>query len=336
MFCLNQNDLINDIKKYYGLNVLSLDFLPIGADFNTNVFQLKTDEKLNYFLKIRRNQFNKFSVYAPKYLSEQGVDHLIAPIKTINGELWIIIDSYMMAIYPYVKGENAIEHPMSKQQWAQLGRTVKKIHETATNIQFLQDIKHEDFHDEWRKKLTAFILQMLDKVYDDPLVNNVATFLQSKSQEILAFIESADSLANKIQNKQHEFVLCHADIHGWNILIDEYERLFLIDWDTLILSPRERDLMFIGAGIWQSGISSSEEERWFYEGYGRTKVDNQIICYYRLERIIQDIVEYCEHIFLSNDNDENKAVSFEYLKSNFDTNGTLAKAYLIIPEHSEK
>jgi spectinomycin phosphotransferase len=44
-------------------------------------------------------------------------------------------------------------------------------------------------------------------------------------------------------------VLCHADLHTWNVLVDGDGRLWLVDWDEAILAPRERDLMFLVGGI---------------------------------------------------------------------------------------
>jgi len=47
-------------------------------------------------------------------------------------------------------------------------------------------------------------------------------------------------------------VLCHCDIHAGNVLISEEgagTRLHVIDWDEPALAPKERDLMFVGAGL---------------------------------------------------------------------------------------
>ncbi len=35
-------------------------------------------------------------------------------------------------------------------------------------------------------------------------------------------------------------------------MIDKEEALYIVDWDTLIFAPKERELMFIGAGIWDT------------------------------------------------------------------------------------
>lgn len=111
------------------------------------------------------------------------------------------------------------------------------------------------------------------------------------------------------------------------MLVDQNNHLYLIDWDTLILAPKERDLMFIGAGIWNSGYTPTEEEALFYTGYGEANINQDVICYYRLERIIEDIGIYCEHIFLSNDRSEDRKQSLDYIQTNFLPNGTIERAY---------
>jgi spectinomycin phosphotransferase len=40
------------------------------------------------------------------------------------------------------------------------------------------------------------------------------------------------------------------------LIVDKENALYIVDWDTLIFAPVERDLMFIGAGIWDSGLTA--------------------------------------------------------------------------------
>ncbi len=105
--------------------------------------------------------------------------------------------------------------------------------------------------------------------------------------------------------------MCHADIHGWNLLIDKEGALFVVDWDTVIFAPKERDLMFVGAGIGDSGRTPLEEEALFYQGYGHTNINQAGIAYYRYERVIEDIGVYCEQIFLSDEGEGDRIQSFE-------------------------
>ena len=61
------------------------------------------------------------------------------------------------------------------------------------------------------------------------------------------------------------------------------------------LLQRQRDLMFIGAGVaghWRD----AQEAIWFYEGYGPQQPDAQAMAYYRCERIVADVVDYCDQL----------------------------------------
>lgn len=155
----------------------------------------------------------------------------------------------------------------------------------------------------------------------------MALFLKSKSSEILKLVERAETLAITIQKHPLDYVLCHADMHGWNLIVDKENALYIVDWDTLIFAPKERDLMFIGAGIWNSGLTAAEEESLFYQGYGKAEINQDVLAYYRFERIIQDIGDYCEYIFLSDEGGDDRMQCFEYLKSNFLPGSTIERAY---------
>jgi len=85
-------------------------------------------------------------------------------------------------------------------------------------------------------------------------------------------------------------VLCHADLHAGNVLVGPGASVFLIDWDEMVLAPRERDLMFIGAGI--GGRWGREQPPGFGEGYGPVAVDPLRVAYYRHWRILQDLQEF--------------------------------------------
>ena len=117
--------------------------------------------------------------------------------------------------------------------------------------------------------------------------------------------------------------MCHADIHAWNLLIDGSGALYIVDWDTLIFAPKERDLMFVGSGLGGRGHSPAEEESLFYQGYGPTRVDPIGMAYYRYERIIEDIASFCQQIFLCDEGGQDREQSLEYLISNYLPNGMI-------------
>jgi len=151
----------------------------------------------------------------------------------------------------------------------------------------------------------------------------MAAFLKTKRDETLELVKQTEQLALALNAQPPEFILCHADIHAWNLLIDVNDALYMVDWDTLIFAPKERDLMFVGGGLGGNGHTPQEEEILFYQGYGQTQINQIAMAYYRYERIIEDIAVYCEQIFLSDNGGEDREQSLENLKSNFLPNGTI-------------
>ena len=305
----------------------TIAFLPLGADFNTAVYRVTTSNQTDYFLKLRSGEFLEASVSVPKYIADLGIKQVIPPLATKTGELWASLASFKAILYPYVDGNNGVDAKPSEDHWVQFGATIKKLHSIDIPSSITKDIPRETFSSKWRESVKAFLIRIENEVFEEPVAAKMALFLKSKSSEILKLVERAESLAITIQKQPLDYVLCHADIHGWNLIIDKENALYIVDWDTLIFAPIERDLMFIGAGIWNSGLTADEEESLFYQGYTKTNINQDVIAYYRFERIIQDIGDYCEYIFLSDEGGDDRMQCFEYLQSNFRTNGTIEMAY---------
>ncbi len=130
-------------------------------------------------------------------------------------------------------------------------------------------------------------------------------------QLIHRLVDRAEELAGVLQNKSSKFVLCHADIHGGNVLIDENNNFYIVDWDDPIMAPKERDLMFIGGGV-ANVWNELHEEILFYKGYGKTEIDKTILAYYRHERIVEDIGLYGQDLLLTTARGENRAEMYKH------------------------
>ena len=324
---LADEEIVRCLCDAYGLDVKSISFLPIGADFNTAVYRAVANNQTNFFLKLRRAEFIDASVLVPKYLADSGIKQVIPPLETKTRQLWTSMPSFKATLYPYVEGRNGVETKLSEEQWMQFGTAIKKLHSTDIPSALTSGTPREVFSSKWRETVKKFLMRIENEIFEEPVAVKMAEFLKSKSSEILNLVDRAEKLAITLKNQPLEYILCHADIHGWNLMIDKEEALYIVDWDTLIFAPKERDLMFIGAGIWDSGLTATEEESLFYQGYGQTKINQDAICYYRFERIIQDISDYCEYIFLSDEGGDNRLQCFENLQPVFLPNGAIDRAY---------
>jgi spectinomycin phosphotransferase len=324
---LQDEQIIACLQDTYGLCVVHVAFLPLGADPNTAVYRAVANDETSYFVKLRRGVFDETSVALPKFLSEQGITQIIAPLTTTTGQLWATLDAFTVILYPFVEGRNGYAVALSKRHWRDFGAALKRIHTAAVPPALLRRIQPETYSAQARIIVRRFLSRLEDDTFDDPVAIKLAAFLQAKRDEILDLVGRAERLARALQARAPEFIVCHSDIHAGNILIGVNDTFYIVDWDNPILAPKERDLMFIGGGQGFVGHTAQQEETLFYQGYGQTQIDPIALAYYRYERIIQDIAVYCEQLFLTDEGGEDREQALRYLASNFLPGGTIEIAY---------
>ncbi len=304
------------IKHTYGLEVTGLTFLPLGYDINSAVYRVEAANDLAYFLKLRKGDFAPISVILPQLLSRLGLRAIIAPLETRQGLLFDRFENYTVILYPFIAGSDGYQVRLSDAQWVGLGQTLRQVHGVHLPPALARQIHRETFDPQWRNCAGDFMRQMDIAIYTDPVARQLSEFTQSKRAVISHMLRRAGELAEVLQKQSLEHVLCHSDAHPGNYLVTETGELFLVDWDNPIYAPKERDLMCIGSGM--SGLRpAGPEERHFYQGYGSCGINQQALAYYRYERIIQDIAEFCKQILLGPSVGEDRAQAYHYFTSSF-------------------
>jgi spectinomycin phosphotransferase len=320
---LEDEKIVACLQDEYGLLVVQVAFLPLGADRDTAVYRVVADDETPYFCKLRSGIFDETSVALPKCLSDQGIVQIIAPLVTKTGRLWANLDAFKLILYPFVEGHDGYEVDLSDRHWVDFGTALRGIHTAIVPPALIRRIQQETYSPQWREIVKTFLERVEDDAFDDPVAARLAAFLNTRRDEILDLVGRAERLARALESRSLEFILCHSDIHAGNILIDANDAFYIVDWDNPILAPKERDLMFVGGGQGFAGHTPQEEETLFYRGYGQTQIDPVALAYYRYERIVQDIAVFCEQIFLTNEGGKDREQSLQYLESNFVPNGVL-------------
>ncbi len=293
--------LSNNLLEQYRIHAVQIASLAYGADAAAKVYRVTASDGGPYFLKVRRGFFDEVTLAVLHYLHQRHLTHIIAPTPARNGQLWVPLNEgdVTATLYPFVEGHNGFEQALTDNQWHQLGEALKHIHSSALPDELLQRIPPERYSRQWCDKVKALLIRSEHEAFADPVASEVAVCLNSKAEEIRYLVRRTEELGEVLQTQKSELVLCHSDIHAGNVLIDVTGRLYVIDWDNLILAPKERDLMFIGGGI--GGIwSSPREESIFYGGYGPTEIDPVALAYYRFARIVEDIALYGEQFLFTN------------------------------------
>jgi spectinomycin phosphotransferase len=324
---LQDEKIIACVQAEYGFRAAAIAFLPLGADLNSAVYRVVADTETAYFLKLRSGVFDETSVALPRFLSDQGIAPILAPLSTSAGQLWANLDTFKVILYPFVEGRNGYEVDLSDRHWIEFGAALKRIHSVRMPPALSSRIQRETYSPKWRESVKIALARIEVDTFDDPVAANTAAFLQIKRAEVLDLSARTERCARALRAHSPEFVVCHSDLHAGNILIAADGAFYLVDWDTPIRAPKERDLMYAGGGQFGDARTLDEEERLFYRGYGATPINPDALAYYRYERIIEDIAVECEQIFSTAGGREDREQALRYMKSNFLPNGTIEIAY---------
>ena len=321
--------IIACLEQSYELVVSSIQFLPIGNDSSGWVFRVDAASGSTFFLKVKKGLVAPPGVLVPRYLKDHGLEQVVAAVPTTNGLLWQSLQDYSLIVYPFIEGQAGMEVGLTDQQWIEYGRFVRQLHATILQGELASVLTHEKFIPQWSRVVREIQSKIEISQFSDPAQKELAAFWMQKKAEIEKITRHAEELGQKLQKKSHRNVLCHADIHTANLLITRDSQMFVVDWDGLLLAPKERDLMFvIEAAVGGISIRSKQEEL-FFIGYGTVEIDPLALAYYRYEWVVQDIGDYGERVFLMPDvGDETKEASVQGLIDMFAPGDVVELAYL--------
>jgi len=313
---ITDEKIIFALRENFSIPAVGVEFLPLGLDSSAWAYRVDA-ENAAYFLKLRKEIPNLAGILIPHFLKKQGIQQVLAPFATQAGKAWASADGFFFILYPYIIGERVMDVGMSDAHWVEFGSALKRLHSTKLAPKLLHLIKRETFI----PKQLAFCKELHAQVevrnYDDPFQKELAGFWLENYETISIILERMETLSERMQKTDLDFVPCHADIHTANLLLSDDDEIHIVDWDETILAPKERDLLFVMGSIFNDA-SNGRWERLFFEGYGKTEVDPLALAYYRYDWCVEDIGEFAEDVFgRENLGEETIANSIEWFKSLF-------------------
>jgi spectinomycin phosphotransferase len=289
--------IIGALNTSYSIQTSEIEFLPIGNDASAFSYRVETRDGNSYFLKLKTKLSGVAGLFVPRFLKDNGVEQVVAPLPTREQKLMAEMDEFTLILYPFITGKEAMQVGMSDAQWREFGSTLKKIHLTDLPSELSQQLRRETFIPKWGKVAQELHRRVNAQRFDDPYQRELAAFWKENNETIQTLLDRTDRIGRSLQHADLEFVLCHADIHTANIMLTPERTLFIVDWDDTLLAPKERDLMFVLDG----DSIHTKEERLFFEGYGKVEINPLVLAYYRYEWCVQEIGDFGERVFLTKD-----------------------------------
>jgi len=286
------------LQEQYGLVPATIDFHPIGRDMNAGVYRVVSEKGAPYLLKVKSGEFYTASSIVPRYLFDQGIEPVVAALRTRTKGLWARAGEWTVLVYPYLEG-NTGWTAMSEDHWKTTGAIFRRIHEVALPPAGFDGVRRETFDASGYTRSIESVETYLATSGDGARKPEQALrgAWAKHRATIYALLTSLGKLAGVLQSQTRPHVISHADLHPGNLLRDRAGQVFVVDWDDVMLAPRERDFIFVGEPTHASNRYGST----FFQGYGETQIDWTLVTYYRYERVIQDLIEDAGQVIFRDD-----------------------------------
>lgn len=269
------------LQEQYGLSPVTLEFLPRGGDFQAGVYRVVSEQGTPYLLKVTSRPLYEPGCLVPGYLREEGITSVVAPVPTRSHALWTKLTSWLVIVYPFHEGETSVTG-MTNEQWKEVGAIFRQIHQVRVEPVSGLPLRKETFdpteYSNWIRAFETHYLHTQDGG-DEYTCALRASWLahQSTIHTAVTFLEK---LAELLRSRTFPYVICHADLHPANLIRNRAGHVFVIDWDEVMLAPRERDFIFIRKPAADA----------FWKGYGKREIDWTALTYYLWERVVQDVI----------------------------------------------
>jgi spectinomycin phosphotransferase len=297
---LPDDTVATGLRTHYGLAVTTITLLPLGHDTAAWVYRVQTVDDTAYFLKVRTSVTNAPSLLVPRYPQEHGVAQVIAPLAT-TGASWAEVAGYNLILYPFVAGTTGMAHGMTSPQWIAYGAILRQIHTAPITAELAHRMRQDTFVPAGATTVRAVDALLSGRAVADPVAQDLATLWHERWDTVQTLVARAEELGRDLAQSAPPSVLCHADIHTNNVLLDADGEVWIVDWDETVLAPKERDLMFVVGGGLKRTVVGPQEEELFFQGYGATTIDPLALTYYRYALAVKDTGEYSDEIFLRAD-----------------------------------
>ncbi|MFZ0173512.1 MAG: phosphotransferase [Acidimicrobiales bacterium] len=214
---------------------------------------------------------------------EGGFAFVVAPLRCTNGSTVLrLADQYSMAVFPFVEGRaGAWGDPLADTDRDALLGELATLHKptAVTDVR----IAHRRLHLPERPDLAA-ALDELDRPWMGGSLSEPARHvLAAHAEKVTSWLEQLDLLGRQLGEAEETAVLTHGEPHPGN-LIHTADGLRLIDWDTVALARRERDLWMLHDGSPQCLMA--------YERLTGTTINETAISFYRLAWTLSDIASF--------------------------------------------
>ncbi len=259
---LSEQALVSALARGWALRVASMAYRPVG--FGSHHWQVTDVSGARWFITVDELQTKRLSrcqplaavfdrlrasLAAATDLRENGHPFAVAPVAALDGEPVIRLGQrFSLAVYPFLDGRS-----FGWGQWQDSAAGHRRavldliiaVHQAPAAAR--RRAPADDFAVPLRDELTAALAGAHHASDCGPYARPAARLLAQNAAPIRRQLTRYDTLATTGRGQPDRSVLTHGEPHPANTMLTPAGWL-LIDWDTALIAPPERDLCSLDPG----------------------------------------------------------------------------------------
>lgn len=282
-----ESTILSAVQESFSLHLQSLEFLPVGE--GSWVYKGRDERHGSWLMKLSRLNTSAIARVTTYLHDELGLSFVIGPVLPLDQKATPRVNGYDLSLYPFLEGKTLSYEDLNEEHQAEIARDLRRMHDAKLPQPISAHLPRERF-DKFQESARNLVRKAKEYIGNDVLLEHLRDVVMSKWDGIDRTIENGRRLSQYCKQHVYDLVVCHADIHPFNI-IQTATDLVMIDWDGIMLAPRERDLMF-----YRQEMKAADSG--FHRAYGLDyQADSHLISYYNYEWVLQEYTDYIERLF---------------------------------------
>jgi hypothetical protein len=249
------------LAQGWGLAVTALEYRPVG--WGSHHWDVTDAAGARWFVTVDELEKNRVgrseplaaafgrlraSLAAARDLRDCGADFVLAPVPGGDGEPVVRLGGrFAVAVYPFIAGRSF--------EWGEFASAdhrlrvldlVVAVHTAPATAR--QHALTDDFTVPHRDELVAAFSPASDAADCGPYARPLSLLVRQHAAPLQWLLARYDQMVHQAQQEPARPVLTHGEPHPGNTMLTADGRWLLIDWDTVLVAPPERDLWSLDPG----------------------------------------------------------------------------------------
>lgn len=279
--------------EHWGLPSLTATYLPVGHGSHHWLLEAGPDR---WFVSLDvlspadpEESFGRLAAALGVAVAarESGLVFVVAPLWSNDGSPVVLLPGgHAMAVYPYLEGSaGSFGEDLDDGTAGELTRMLAALHAVPSDR--LTTAGREGFGLPGREVVESALDEAArgvrwPGVYGDAL----GRLLAEQGEPVRRALDRQDQLLLAAGSQRERFVLTHGEPHPGNLLRTAHG-LRLVDWDTALLAPPERDVWLLDARTGGRGAAA-------YSALTGQPLSPQLLEWYRLRWALVDVALFVE------------------------------------------